>query len=399
MERTALLYRIILILVLSWTTGTAQPLREAESADSVSSLSADSIGKRDGLLHRIVRYFSEANVPREEGKFDVSFIGGPYYSSDIGLGIGVVASGQYGFAIGDSVSDRLLHSEAGVFLNVSTTGFVKFGVEGIHFFPDDRQRLSYELSFENFPKKFWGIGFHNGKQNTLWSKYDEVSLRLHSTLGCRLGGNFFLGPSLDIAWINAIKVEKTVLWDGEKLRMAVLGLGAVMSYDTRDNITAPRHGNYMSAEARLYPSFLGNGDRHCMVVDMALNHYMRLWKSGIMAFRLHGALSWGETPWCLLPTFGGSRDMRGYYEGRYRDKNQVSATIELRQKIWHRCGAVVWAGAGTVFKNARDLSWHHILPNFGIGYRWEFKRNSNVRIDFGIGRSETGFIFNINEAF
>ena len=42
----------------------------------------------------------------------------------------------------------------------------------------------------------------------------------------------------------------------------------------------------------------------------------------------------------------------------------------------------------------------HVLPNFGIGYRWEFKKDVNVRLDYGFGKGgQSGFIFNINEAF
>jgi len=41
-----------------------------------------------------------------------------------------------------------------------------------------------------------------------------------------------------------------------------------------------------------------------------------------------------------------------------------------------------------------------ILPSFGIGYRWEFKKNINIRLDYGRGRfNESNFIFAINEAF
>ncbi len=36
----------------------------------------------------------------------------------------------------------------------------------------------------------------------------------------------------------------------------------------------------------------------------------------------------------------------------------------------------------------------------GVGYRWEFKKNVNVRLDYGFGKSgQHSFIFNINEAF
>lgn len=91
--------------------------------------------------------------------------------------------------------------------------------------------------------------------------------------------------------------------------------------------------------------------------------------------------------------------MRGYYEGRYRDKSEIDACIELRQHIWHRNGVVVWGGAGSIFPKFSAIRSRHILPNYGIGYRWEFKKFINVRLDLGFGRKQTGFIFSINEAF
>ena len=70
-----------------------------------------------------------------------------------------------------------------------------------------------------------------------------------------------------------------------------------------------------------------------------------------------------------------------------------------RQHVWRRNGVVAWVGAGTVFSKFGDLRWREVLPNYGIGYRWEFKKKVNVRLDLGFGRHQMGFIFNINEAF
>ena len=102
----------------------------------------------------------------------------------------------------------------------------------------------------------------------------------------------------------------------------------------------------------------------------------------------------------LMAELGGTSSMRGYYEGRYRDKHSLEATVELRQHVWKRNGIVVWAGAGTVFPKFSALRSRQILPNAGVGYRWEFKKNVNVRLDYGFGKSgQSGFLFNINEAF
>ena len=60
---------------------------------------------------------------------------------------------------------------------------------------------------------------------------------------------------------------------------------------------------------------------------------------------------------------------------------------------------MVWLGAAEVFPNYGSLRFRRILPNAGIGYRWQFKKGVNVRLDYGFSRNGTGFIFNINEAF
>ena len=102
----------------------------------------------------------------------------------------------------------------------------------------------------------------------------------------------------------------------------------------------------------------------------------------------------------MVAQLGGSDTMRGYYEGRYRDKNKMEGEIELRQHVWKRNGIVAWAGLGTVFNKFSSMRARNVLPNFGLGYRWEFKKNVNVRLDYGFGKSgQSGFLFNINEAF
>lgn len=115
--------------------------------------------------------------------------------------------------------------------------------------------------------------------------------------------------------------------------------------------------------------------------------------------QFHTRLTYGNTPWGLMSKMGGSSNMRGYYEGRYNDKCLMDATVELRQHVWRRSGVVAWVGAGQVFKDFSDIKARHTLPNYGIGYRWEFKARVNVRLDVGFGKHQTGFMFNINEAF
>jgi hypothetical protein len=77
----------------------------------------------------------------------------------------------------------------------------------------------------------------------------------------------------------------------------------------------------------------------------------------------------------------------------------MSAQLELRQHLVDRFGCVVWGGAGTVFPALNQVRWSDILPTYGLGLRWEFKHNVNIRIDYGFGKQTGGFVFNLNEAF
>jgi len=94
-----------------------------------------------------------------------------------------------------------------------------------------------------------------------------------------------------------------------------------------------------------------------------------------------------------------SNRMRGYYSGRYIDNNIASAQIELRQHIFRRLGCAAWLGAGSVFPTIKEFDVAKILPNYGLGLRFEIKHNMNARVDFGFGKETCGFVFGSSAAF
>ena len=101
----------------------------------------------------------------------------------------------------------------------------------------------------------------------------------------------------------------------------------------------------------------------------------------------------------MLAMVGQDGRMRGYYEGRYRDRDIVEAQVELRQHVYRRLGCVVWGGVANVFHDVDSFSASQTLPNYGVGVRWEFKHRVNVRFDFGFTRDKPGMEFKLNEAF
>lgn len=180
--------------------------------------------------------------------------------------------------------------------------------------------------------------------------------------------------------------------------MTNLGLGLTFLIDTRDIPTAATKGIHVRADVLAHPRKMANKNAFTSL-EALVSKYWTAWKGGVIAGNIHSRLTWGNTPWYLLSTFGGSEYMRGYWEGRYRDKMEADVTLELRQHVWRRSGIAVWAGAGTVFPKFSAMRSKDILPCFGIGYRWQFKKGVNVRLDLGFGRREHGINFSLNEAF
>lgn len=174
-------------------------------------------------------------------------------------------------------------------------------------------------------------------------------------------------------YINGRKFAKPWLLDGQAERTFNLGLGFTLQYDSRDFLKNASRGIFFRLHQRFNPRFLLNKYAFSLT-ELTLATYREVWKGGILAFRFHSRLTYGNTPWGLMSTLGGSDNMRGYYEGRYRDKSSADVCLELRQHVWRRNGVVAWVGAGTVFSKFGDLRWREVLPNYGIGYRWEFKK-------------------------
>ena len=381
---------IVAASVYTWAD-TPEIISEIQPTDTITDLPF----YRKGIIGKVYDYFDSSNDLHEEKDFDISFIGGPYYSSDTKFGLALVAAGQYRH---DKSDKTIPMSDVSLTARATTSAFFELSLDGNHIFPRDRQRLTYSVSISYVRSHFWGIGYDMGVNNANDSKYKYICSRANATYFWRIGKRFYIGPQATFDYINGSDFEKPWLLDGESDRTFNVGLGFAAQFDTRDNLTAPTHGVSLRLDQRFNPRFLANKYAFSLT-ELTLSTYTPMWKGSVLAFQYHTRLTYGNTPWGLLSTFGGSHNMRGYFEGRYRDKMEMDATLELRQHVWRRNGVVAWIGAGSVFPEFSALRARMILPSWGFGYRWEFKKNMNVRVDVGFGRHEWGLNFSINEAF
>lgn len=384
-----------LTALFSASAATAGNTSQIEK-DSVATVAADTTVKKKGFINKVLAYFNDANKTDYSKKFDFSIIGGPHYSTDTKLGLGLVAAGLYRTDRNDTI---LPPSNMSLFGDVSTVGFYMLGVRGLHIFPHDRYRLDYTLYFYSFPCKYWGIGYANGNNDANETEMNRWQAQAKASFMFRVAPSTYIGPMLTFDFIEGKDIKNPELLEGMDRITRNTGVGLTFVYDSRDVTTNPKRGFYVNLSQCFRPKFMGN-DYAFSTTDLRFNAYRRVWKGGIIATDLRSQLNFGNPSWGMMALLGNSYSMRGYYEGRYRDKHKIEAQVELRQHVWKRNSVVAWVGAGTVFNKFSSMRMGHVLPNFGIGYRWEFKKDVNVRLDYGFGKSgQSGFIFNINEAF
>ncbi|MDE5970232.1 MAG: outer membrane protein assembly factor, partial [Muribaculaceae bacterium] len=358
-------FKVIVLTVLLCSTAMVNAM-PADSVDvNISTDTAQVVHKKDNIITKVVNYFKESNEDKIGKKINFSIIGGPHYSSDTKLALGLVAAGLYRTSLADSM---ITPSNLSIYADVSTIGFVMVGVKGYHIFPADKYRINYKVYFYSFPSKFWGIGYANGYNKLNETKYNRLQTKLEADFMFKLAPALYIGPAAEYVFVDGKKIKDHFeLWQNEDRATRSYGIGFKASYDTRDNISNAYQGQFVSLEQRFFPRFLFN--RYAFSrTELTANTYHRVWKGGVLAAQIHGEITYGNTPWSMLAELGGSESMRGYFEGRYRDKSEIDMTLELRQHIYHRNGAVVWVGAGTVFPEFSAIRFKHILPNYGIGY-------------------------------
>lgn len=366
------------------------------SANNLSDTVSELQPQRRNIFQKIYDYVASANDPKPAKKFDFSVIGGPYYSQDTKLGIGIVAAGIFRR---DTTNLTIPPSQVSLYGDVSITGYFKVGIEGSNYFKGNKIWLYYDASFESMPSHYWGIGYKMNRNDANDVEYKRLSTSLHAaSLFQVFNPHFYVGPVINLEYNVGRDIPNPALWNNQKNSIFTNAIGVGVSYDSRDNTFNAYKGVYARLDQLFAPKFFGNKYAFT-ITEATLCNYFEVWKGGVIATQLHTRLTYGDTPWSMMSELGGSKSMRGYWEGRYNDKCAADATVELRQRLFSRIGMVVWGGVGCISPTIPKIFKSHALWNAGIGLRWEFKHRVNVRVDYGFGENQNGLVFSINEAF
>ena len=270
------------------------------------------------------------------------------------------------------------------------------------YFGEGRLWLRGELRAMEYPDVFYGIG--NRARASDEEDFTTRSLDLRVSLQRRLGKALWVGGLARFRGDDLIEREEGGLLDpggipGSRGGRAV-GAGLLATRDTRDRTLWPRQGSFIEASWTAYTSLLGSEfDYGVGILD--LRHFRPVGGEGVLAVRGYLEGVEGTAPFILLPRLGGSRLLRGYREGRYRDDYLAVAQAELRLPLWWRIGATVFGGVGEVAGGLDAFpdpeNWEACL---GAGLRFFVNdAGGTLRLDWARARDGGGLYISVGEAF
>jgi len=178
------------------------------------------------------------------------------------------------------------------------------------------------------------------------------------------------------------------------------GIGFFLNWDSRDNIYFPSSGSYYRFMLTSFLSNLGS-DYDFTEYRLDIRKYIPLFSSHVLAFQSYMNFISGNAPFQMLSLLGGESVMRGFYRGRYRDRNLIAFQMELRIPVWRRLGLASFLGVGDVAGKISHLNMGEFKYSAGFGIRYLLipEEKLNIRFDVGFGNDSWGIYIIIAEAF
>jgi hypothetical protein len=262
--------------------------------------------------------------------------------------------------------------------------------------------LSARARAVNYPDQFYGIGPHapTAGREDFTRRFVEGSLSAElATLGGRLRGGPRLAfrdesigdvePGGRLATSGLVRIHG---WSG-------LGAGGSLTWDTRDHPLWPLHGTFAQAYYLRYLAEVGANEGFGKgAVD--LRRFQSVGGGRVLAFGAVLETTDGQTPFSLLSKLGNVRFLRGYREGRYRDRMVWATQVELRAPVRGPLSAVLFGGAGDVFGDLGSFTLEHPKLAAGAGARWRLTPGgANLRVDVAVGTAGPEVYVVLLEAF
>ncbi len=275
-------------------------------------------------------------------------------------------------------------------------------VDGDLYFEGDSYRLLSTVVFQKYPNKFFGIG--NFTSQGAEETYTPQSFVARAVLYRKVYSRFNIGPLFRYETVSMKERDPAGLLATGSIPGSnggnCFGVGVVANWDSRDNTFAANNGSFYQLTALFYQKALG-GDYTYNDIQVDTRNFFELLPGQVLAVQAAAEFIDGTPPFQSLVQFGGQNLLRGYFAGRYRDKDGVAVQAEYRVPVWWRLGLVGFGGIAQVAPEVSHLAFNRFWFAGGLGLRffWNPEERISLRLDYGMGNNSSGVYITVTEAF
>lgn len=349
------------------------------------------------LLFIVIQAQAQDSTKREK-KLKIIPLPALFYTPETRLGYGTLVSGI--FNLGDKATTRNSNGEvlAAYTLNKQVILRTRHNI----FTADEKYVLNGEWSYFDFPILYYGIG--NNTEKKFEENLDYKVLVFRERILKKIKEHLFAGLQYRYTKVYDLVFDPTYLLADKPLLEAQTGsnsgIGISTIYDSRDNVLNASKGLYAEFSTFFHGKYLGS-DFNYSRLTFDVRKFWPLNEEDVLAAQFYAQLNSAGVPFREMAQLGGEMIMRGYYQGRFRDNQQMALQAEYRKQIISWVGLVAFGAVGDVAHEFTAFDLGDFKYTVGGGLRFMVNKSDrlNIRIDYGIGNDTNGFYFAFAEAF
>jgi outer membrane protein assembly factor BamA len=321
-----------------------------------------------------------------------------YYTPETRLGLGLAAVRN--FYPGAQAGPRPSQLQLGGAYTLNKQILLYFSYQ--LFLRDNQTEIFGELGYYDYIYFYYGIGNETiGEQEETYSvRFPRFRInvleQVFPNFRAGLSYKFDAYNITEIADDGLLQNQQPAGYDGG----IISTVGAILRYDTRDNVNLPLNGWYATLTFEQNGTWLGS-DFNFNRTLLDVIKYIPVGEKNTLALNAYTGLMGGEAPFQELLFLGGPKKGRGIIEGRFRDEALLMFQAAYRFPLFWRLRGTVFASAGKVGATYGQLWGNENHFNYGAGLRYLLnkKEQVQVRFDVGLGGDDLGFYLTVGEAF
>lgn len=242
-------------------------------------------------------------------------------------------------------------------------------------------------------------------------KYQIKSFLIDQKLLTQWRENFYIGGRIlykNLQYSPNNDAGKDFIYENGIVDEESVGIGAAVSFDSRDNKYYPREAYWVDIDATANPSAFGAEESYGQLIFNARYYAAGLNQGDVWASQFYGHYASSKTPDSGLPTLSGKSMLRGFPAGQFKARFLTGVQTEYRyQLVDTPFRLIAFVGAaeldgGSYGQDGRerdDDGWYYAG---GLGVRYAIQRRTGVDLRLDLvttSENEESIYLTLNQAF